>query len=122
VHLPSTGLAPAVVSIIRSNSQTRNTGSNFPAVADAALAALPQDVEVDPRTVMWVSHYGEFSSYDAYAMPEGFARITLTWDGTRYHGDLDDIHILTATDAEGLLAGVSLAPVPDVLRDLGWPY
>jgi hypothetical protein len=112
----------ACVSSIKSNSETRNISSELPAVADAALAALPPDVEVDPQTLIWVAHYGEFSSYDSYAAPEGFARITLTWDGIRYHGDVDDIHILTAKDATDLLANVSLDPVPDVLRDLGWSH
>ena len=122
VHLPRTGPALAIVSDIRSNDETRDTGSEFPAVADTALAALPPDVEVDPRTVTWFEHYGEFSSYDSYSAPEGFARITLTWDGTRYHGGLADIHILKRNEWETLLAGVSLAPVPDVVRELGWTY
>jgi hypothetical protein len=112
----------AVVSDVRSNPDTRGIGAEFPAVADAARAALPPDADVDPQTVIWIAHYGEFSSYDAYAAPEDFDRVMLAWDGTRYHGDLEDHQILEPEDVAELLAGVTLASVPDVLRDLGWTY
>jgi hypothetical protein len=122
VHLPQTGTPLAIISEIRSNPDRQDIGSEFPTVADATLAALPPDAEVDPQAVIWVAHYGEFSSYDAYAAPEGFDRVMLAWDGAHYRGRSKDHHILKRDEAEELLAGVSLAPIPDVLRELGWTY
>ncbi|HEX6341193.1 hypothetical protein [Umezawaea sp.] len=112
----------AIVSEIRSSPDELGIGSEFPVVAGAVLAALPPDVEVAPEDVTWLAHYGEFSSYDAYAAPEDLDRVDLRWDGARYHGDLEDHHILEGDDAARLLAGVEFAPVPDVLGDLGWTY
>ncbi|MFD2467682.1 hypothetical protein [Amycolatopsis silviterrae] len=122
VHLPGEGQATAVVSQVRSNSDDRGIGMFFPDVAGSALAALPPDAVGDPGTMVWIAHYGEFSSYDSYAAPEVFVRVALGWDGTRFHGDLEGQDVLSREDADRLLAGVVLDPVPEVLGELGWRY
>ena len=69
-----------------------------------------------------VAHLGEFSSYDAIDAPEDFLHVVLDWDGGRYHGDMHGHHIMSERDIADLRNDVSLAPVPDVLRELGWTY
>ncbi|WP_158879651.1 hypothetical protein [Amycolatopsis anabasis] len=123
LHLPGSGGAPiAVVSEIRTNERAQGIGSEFPAVADAVLAALPPEVEVAPGDLVWLAHFGEFSSFEALDAPERFLRIDLDWDGEHYRGDVSGHHILKRADAAELLHGVELDPVPRVLEELGWRY
>ena len=122
LHLPDGGPAVAVVSEIRSNSDERRFGLHFPTLADALVAALPPGIDVRPEDIRWVTHLGEFSSYDAIDAPEDFLHVVLDWDGGRYRGDMRGHHIMSERDIADLRNDVSLAPVPDVLRELGWTY
>jgi hypothetical protein len=122
VHLPDGGGTMAIVSEIRSNSRERRIGEHIPLVADALLTVLPPDLGVRPQDVKWFVHVGEFSSYDALDAPEDFVRITLDWDGGHYRGDISGHHIMSRPEVDDLLRRVPLAPMPEVLRELGWTY
>jgi hypothetical protein len=118
----SGAVAVAVVSEIRGNERGRGIGSDFPAVADALLAALPQDLGVDPATIVWVAHYGEFSSWEAVDAPDAFLRIILDWNGEHYQGDLSGHHHIDDAEKAALLSSISLSPVPEVLSALNWHH
>lgn len=122
LQVSETASPRAVLSEIRSSPDELGIGLEFPTVADIVLASLPTGWVVEPTTVKWFAHYGEFSSYDAYGAPEDLDQVTLTWDGSRYRGDLDGHVIVDDAEVEHELAGFVLSPVPDVLRELGWTY
>jgi hypothetical protein len=90
-----------------------------PAVAEALLAALPPECGIDPGDVTWITHHGEFSYPDALDAPEVFTLASLRWDGHGYEEDLRERRRLRGEELRAALGGVELAPVPEVLRQLG---
>lgn len=121
LHLPGPPDVPvAIVSEIRSNPGERGIGSHFPVVADALLSALPAEVTVRPSEVVWVAHFGEFSSYEALDAPDNYLRILLAWDGEHYGGDVSGHLVMGRTEVDDVIGHIGLAPVAEVLQELGW--
>jgi hypothetical protein len=107
-----------VLSEIRSNAELRGITSGFAGAADALWALLPGAPPVVPEKIVWIAHHGPFSYYENVG-DESFTRVNLTWDGERHHGSYADQHLLSRADADRLLDGLELEPVPAAVERLG---
>jgi hypothetical protein len=107
----------AVVSEIRSNPDGIGIIDDFPAVADAVLAAVGRTATIAPAAITWLAHHGAFSYADIPG-PETFTEVTLTWDGEHYQGDFTGHRLLTRPDHGAITANLALEPVASVLADL----
>jgi hypothetical protein len=115
--LPPAGPPAVVVSEVRSNTYLRGIMSDFPAVAEALLAATRPAVELPPAEVVWIAHHGPFSSYEDVG-PETYFLIPLSWDGEHYHPDGPD-RLLDPAELAQALGGAVLEPVPAAVARLG---
>jgi hypothetical protein len=114
---PAPGHPTIVLSELAGNPDALGLVSDFAGAVPAALAAVGQGV--DPQTVRWLAHHGEFSSYDAAGAPETFSEVGVRFDGTRYRSELSDQRLLPVTEAETLSRSLGLEPVAVVLSALG---
>ena len=105
-----------VLSEVAGNPDAVGLVSDFAGAVPAALAALGQGL--DPQSIRWLAHHGDFSSYDAAGAPETFTEVQLRFDGSRYHSELTDLHLLPHAEAETLRRSLHLEPVPAVLATL----
>jgi hypothetical protein len=118
VHLPSPPTRPLVVlSEYAENPTGTGIVNDFAGAANALLGALPVGL-VKPGEPRWLAHHGAFSYHDAQDAPETFTAVTLTWDGTRYRGDLGGQRMLSRAEADTMLADMRLAPVEELLARL----
>jgi len=104
-----------VLSELAGNPDAVGLVSDFAGAAAAAVSAFG----VDPGTVRWLAHHGDFSSYDAAGAPETFTEVQVRFDGNRYVSELTDQRLLP--DAEAKALGALLEPVPVALTALGLP-
>ncbi|MEU9999524.1 hypothetical protein [Streptomyces sp. NPDC050848] len=116
VYDPSTGQAVAVVSEL-ADSPARGITHDFARVAEAALPVLRADLGPDLASVLWIAHFGDFSSHDPGG-PETFTAITLKVSENGYRDDDEGDHRLTTEEVTRLFHGHPLAPVPEVLARL----
>lgn len=109
----------AVASELRGNPRGMEIGADFAGLATAACGQflLPT---LEPASVLWYAHHGEFSSYDPTGPPT-MTRVPLRWDGIRYqepplveHDLLDRGRYLQA------VAELHLEPVAELLAGWGW--
>ena len=108
-----------VLSEVAGNPNAVGLTSDFAGAVPAALAALGEGL--DPQSIRWLAHYGDFSSYDAAGAPETFTEVQVRFDGSHYQSDLTDQHLLPATEAETLSRSLNLEPVRAVLTTLDLP-
>ncbi len=106
-----------VLSEVAGNPDAVGLVSDFAGAATVAAALFG----VDPTSVRWLAHHGDFSSYDAAGAPETLTEVQLRSDGSRLHSDLTDQHLLSATETETLSRSLGLEPVRAVLATLDLP-
>ncbi|GHG63149.1 hypothetical protein [Streptomyces griseocarneus] len=118
VQPTSPGRSSVILSELASNPDAYGLISDFPAAATAALALLLPHAALDPQTIRWFAHHGEFSTYD----PTGattLIEVTLTYTGDRYHGDLRGQQLLPPEQTAELFESWQLEPVPTATARLG---
>jgi hypothetical protein len=108
-----------VLSELAGNPDAVGLVSDFAGAVPAALAALDQ--RIDPVSVRWLAHHGEFSSDDAAGAPETFSEVKVRFDGSRYESGLTDQRLLSAAESEALSRFLGLDPVPVALSALNHP-
>ncbi|CAM5701856.1 MULTISPECIES: hypothetical protein [Streptomyces] len=116
VYDPNTGHAVAVVSEL-ADSPAHGITYDFADVADAALPLLRANLSPHLASLLWIAHFGDFSSHDPGG-PETFTAIALKVEGDGYRDDDQGDRRLTADEVTRLFHGRPLAPVPDVLAGL----
>lgn len=109
-----------VVSEIWTNKPERGITYDFPPVAEAFLGVLPANLRMSPESIVWIAHFGEFSSYEDLDAPDSFVRVMLNWDGAAYHGSSSGHHRMKQSEAGEVLRDFDLTRVPEVLRELKW--
>ncbi|MFF0170206.1 hypothetical protein [Streptomyces prasinus] len=113
---PAAPTAAVVLSEIAQNPDSLGISGDFPAAATAAWAILaPHHRAISPAQTSWYAHHGPFSSYDPTG-PETLTEVTLSYDGTRFHGELSGHRLLPAPQARQLIDTWQLEPV-DVALD-----
>ncbi|MBM7054488.1 hypothetical protein [Streptomyces durocortorensis] len=117
VYDPATGQAVAVVSEL-ADSPVHGITYDFADVADAALPLLRAHLSPHLASLLWIAHFGDFSSFDPGG-PETFTAITLKVAENGYRDDDRGDRRLTAGEVTRLFHGHPLAPVPEVLAGLG---
>ncbi|HET6292428.1 MAG TPA: hypothetical protein VFG33_03610 [Kribbella sp.] len=108
-----------VLSEVAGNPDAVGLTSDFAGAVPAALAALGKGL--DPESIRWLAHHGDFSSYDAAGSPETFTDVQVRFDGGQYRSELTDQHLLPAAEAETLRRSLHLEPVPAALAALNLP-
>ncbi|WP_433178779.1 hypothetical protein [Actinoallomurus sp. CA-150999] len=108
----------AVLSELASNPDLLGISADFPAAATAFLTVLSAHAAVDPQEVRWLAQHGHYSSYDPTG-GETLTEVTMAFDGHHYHGNLRGHRLLHLEETAQLLKHLNLAPVPDVLLQLG---
>ncbi|MFF4168568.1 hypothetical protein [Streptomyces sp. NPDC001744] len=116
VYDPSTGRAVAVVSEL-ADSPAQGITYNFADVANAALPLLRAHLSPHLTSLLWIAHFGDFSSYDPGG-PEIFTAITLKVTEHGYQDDDQGDRRLSAEEVTRLFHGIPLDPVPEVLAGL----
>jgi hypothetical protein len=111
--------AIAVISEIESNPLGLEVADDFPGVVRALLKQFRAEIEPRLENMVWIVHHGRFSFYEALHQ-EAFSRVDLKISGEAVTCELDDWYLLSAAEMQALLAGVTLAPVTEVLKALGW--
>ncbi|TDU90235.1 hypothetical protein EV138_3820 [Kribbella voronezhensis] len=96
-----------VLSELAGNPDAVGLVSDYAGAATAAAALFG----VDPTSVRWLAHHGDFSSYDAAGAPETFTEVQLHSDGSRLHSDLTDQRLLSPAESETLSR--SLGPITE---------
>jgi hypothetical protein len=119
-HDPTARETVVVVSELADNPMERGITGDFQSVADAALPLLRRHLSPDLGHIVWIAHFGDFSSYDPGG-PETFTRIAVTETDGVHEENLHEDRRLTAQQVTELLKGRTLAPVPEVLAQLGHP-
>lgn len=111
--------ATVVLSEIAQNPDSLGISGDFPAAATAAWAVLAlHHREIGSAQISWYAHHGPFSSYDPTG-PETLTEVTLSYDGTRFHGELSGHHLLPPQQARELIEAWQLEPVNAALDRLG---
>ncbi|MFI6205536.1 hypothetical protein ACIBAI_03960 [Streptomyces sp. NPDC051041] len=118
-HDPATRETVVIVSELADNPTDRGITGDFPSVADAALPVLRRHLSPDLGHVVWIAHFGDFSSYDPGG-PETFTRMDVTEVGGVHQENLHGHEPVTAQEVTALLKGHPLAPVPEILTRLGY--
>ncbi|MEV4437900.1 hypothetical protein AB0K09_02605 [Streptomyces sp. NPDC049577] len=112
------GPAVMVLSELASDPDPHGITGHFDVAATAAFNVVQPYTTINPYNTHWFAHHGPFSSYD----PTGAAtltRVTLSYDGERYHGDLAGHHLLSGRETEQLITSWGLESVPRALARLG---
>lgn len=89
------------------------------------MAELAEIVESDLgleagrlSTALWYTQHGPFSYYENFG-EETFTELSLERDSGHYHDPIEKQRLLTWEEADELRRKLSLAPVDEVLTDLG---
>ena len=119
VHVPALPDRPLALLTEYAENPTGVGIANDPGgAADALLAVLPAGL-VEPGDLRWVLHHGGFSYVDSPGAPETFTAVTLRWDGRHHQSDLTDQRLLTPAEWDLMRGDMPLAPVGEVLAELG---
>lgn len=108
-----------VASELRDNPRGRWISGDFAGVANAVVDTL-LPASVDPRSVRWYAHFGEFSTYDV-AGPETVENVELDQhDGRFVEPALTRYRHLTPAQTAELSRVLHLEPVDELLAS--WPW
>ncbi|MFC4517968.1 hypothetical protein [Streptomyces ehimensis] len=106
-----------VLTELADNPDARGVSSDVVGAA-AAVLATEAAAGLDPQAVRWFTQHGPYSSYEATGA-ETFTEVVMPFAGGRYHDDLTGHRLLGPAEAAELAARLRLAPVLDVLAQLG---
>jgi hypothetical protein len=104
-----------VLTELAGNPDAVGLTTDFGGAATAAWATFSRQAELNPETIVWLAHHGDFSSYDATGAPETFTEVQVRFDGSRYHCEPVDHRLLPVAEAEAWRRALRLDPVPVVL-------
>ncbi|HEX3733089.1 MAG TPA: hypothetical protein VHU91_09245 [Mycobacteriales bacterium] len=118
--IPESSERPAVVilSEIRTNPNGLGITLDFAGAAMALRENMAGELG-DPESIVWIAHYGTFSSYEYYPAPDEFIRVYLRHKRNVY---IDDLSFHEKIGNEEIPSDVleSLDPVPETLEKLSW--
>ncbi|MFI5713443.1 hypothetical protein [Kribbella sp. NPDC051620] len=117
VVAPASERPVIVLSELAGNPDAVGLVSDFAGAAMAAAALFG----VEPTSVHWLAHHGDFSSYDAAGAPETLTEVQVRFDGSRLHSELTDQCLLPAAETEALSRSLELESVRAVLATLDLP-
>nr|WP_281010720.1 hypothetical protein [Pseudonocardia alni] len=112
-------LLTVVLSELRGQPRSHYILSDIAGAANNAYAQLvPRSV--DPSTITWLVHHGQFSSVDPTG-PDLLTRVGLHWTLDRYTAPgWDKVIRLNYDDSDRLLGELRLRPVEEVLAAMPW--
>lgn len=112
----------AVFSEIRTNPWGRGLIANLGRVADALVDVVGDSEQVPWDQVIWLAHFGDFSSYESGGAPEEFATAELVHFNGHFHDEMSTHRFFRAPKRPEIVDDLGLDPVPDTLRALGLEY